>query len=365
MSQINLGIRKARKLLTCLGSGYVALDFVKGRYGDFSAVGGSCGNVMAILAWFGWNSIPTARIGNDEIGSAVLSEFAEIGVDNRYLISDVTVETPVVIQKFIEHLDGNRSHRFLLTCPDCGTWLPRFRAMTLLQANDVVKDIPIPNVFYFDRVAPSILKLARWAHDKGTLIVFEPSSIGDERTFQRAVELSHILKYSHDRLGYIPDLAAAKTPKIVIETLGSEGLRVRWRSRWSTLPSFKVLDFVDAAGSGDWCTAGLIHRLGQTGAKMLTGLRKAELDDALRFGQGLAAVNCAFEGARGTMMCLSLKQLNRALSNLTSNASDVFFALNPNVSTTLQLVDGVCGLCTRSASRLRDTYQTQSRHSGG
>jgi fructokinase len=66
-------------------------------------------------------------------------------------------------------------------------------------------------------------------------------------------------------------------------------------------PAFEVDDARDTAGAGDWCTAGLIHRLGQAGAAGLLEVEADELRDALRFGQAMAAWNCRFEGARGGM----------------------------------------------------------------
>ena len=318
---IELRAEKAKGGSTFLGGGFVALDLVEGRGGNFAVAGGSSGNVVAVLAWLGWNSAAAGRVGADAAGDLVLAEFCEGGVNITHLMQDRGIATPIVIQRFVDGSQGVRSHRFLLNCPDCGAWLPRFRAMTLKQAESVMGGVPDPKVFYFDRVAPSTLKLASWARERGALVVFEPSSIGDERGFQRAVERCHILKYSNDRLRDVGDLGSKETPGVIVETLGEEGLRVRWRSRWSTLPGFAAPHFTDAAGAGDWCTAGLIHKIGQTGAVSLSRLGKDELDDALRFGQGLAAVNCAFEGARGAMRWLSLKGMNEALVDVGSEST--------------------------------------------
>ena len=100
------------------------------------------------------------------------------------------------------------------------------RGLTLGQADTVIAGAPAPKTFYFDRVSPAALKFAQWAKDHGALIMFEPSSIGDERQFRKAVDVCHILKYSHDRLG-LRDLAEAYSPRVIVETLAEEGLRVR------------------------------------------------------------------------------------------------------------------------------------------
>ena len=145
-------------------------------------------------------------------------------------------------------------------------------------------------------------------------MLFEPSSIGDERTFQRAIDTCHVLKYAKDRLGHVPDLAAVKHPRLIIETCGADGLKVRWRGRWSHFPAFQAPGFVDAAGSGDWCSAGLIHQIARRSPINWAKIRKTDIERALRIGQAMAAINCGFEGARGAMAILSsIRSFNTAL----------------------------------------------------
>ncbi|WP_299211212.1 carbohydrate kinase family protein [uncultured Tateyamaria sp.] len=295
------------------------MDIVEGESETFAAAGGSCGNVMALLSFMGWHTQPVARLGTDNAGSFITEEFERLGVDTSHITCTSGVRTPIVIQRFVESSNGERTHRFSLTCPDCGAWLPRYRPTTIKHASEVIEKDRIPDAFFFDRVSPCALKLSEWAREKGALVVFEPSSIGDERQFQKAVDTAHILKYSHDRLGHLPDLAKVSGPKIVIETHGAEGLRVRWRSRWSTLPAIRAIHLVDAAGSGDWCTAGIIHAIGEGGSKALESLDKGRLDYGLRLGQALAAINCGFEGARGAMDALDIKRLNTMLSDSTED----------------------------------------------
>lgn len=346
MMRIDLALRPARGRPVCVGTGFVALDIVESSIQPFAAAGGSCGNVMAILAWLGWDAKPVARIGADWAGELVTTDLQRSGADLSALFVEGRVKTPIVIERFVEHPSGQRSHRFSLTCPGCGAWLPRYRALTISQINAFIADATRPKAFYFDRVSPASVRLARWANDQGALVVFEPSAIGDERLFQKSVELCHVLKFSHDRLGHIHDLAETAAPRIVIETNGEDGLRVRWRSRWSELPAFEVTKLRDAAGSGDWCSAGLIHRLAQSGSKTLDELRKADLDNALRFGQALAAVNCNFEGARGAMLALSHKQLANILVRLKENGRKSTLDYPDSGAGGLKVPVDLCGVCS-------------------
>lgn len=343
MTRIDLQIKKHCSTYSAVGAGFIALDIVEGRTTTFATSGGSCGNVMAMLAWLGWNAIPSSRIGRDAASEFIMQEYEKIGVDTSRLILDERVSTPIVIQKFTETADGGRSHRFSLSCPDCGSWLPRFRPMTIKHAEPLLTSKLKPQVLYLDRVTPASLRLARWARELGTLVMLEPSSIGDEKSFLRAVDLCDVLKYSWERLGHVPDLAEAKSPKVIIETKGQDGLRIRWRGHWSSLPAFRAPVFEDAAGSGDWCSAGFLHLIGFRGAAGLDTLKKADLSRALKFGQALAAINCRFEGARGLMTFMELPQANRALRSLVENGEIVDIDLGSE--TDRSLPKDLCNLC--------------------
>ena len=144
MTRVDLTLKAAPRHPICVGAGFVAADIVEGRTEEFVAAGGSCGNVLAILAWLGWTSYPVARLGRDWAATVIRKEFKSIGVEGDFLSDEKAVQTPIVIQRFVEDKAGKRVHRFSLACPECGGWLPRFRASTLQQATEVteVRDRP-------------------------------------------------------------------------------------------------------------------------------------------------------------------------------------------------------------------------------
>ena len=329
MTRIDLQLCRAAEGASALGGGFVALDVVDGDRGQFAAVGGSCGNVLTILAWLGWSSAPVARLGADPAAEFVREDLETFGVQLRHVSASARVQTPVVLQRFVEDRQGHRQHRFSLVCPECGAWLPRFRSVMMSHATKVMAETP-PKCFYFDRISPALLRLAEWVRCKGGLVFFEPSSIGDEALLRRAIDTCHVLKYSDERLGHVEDLADARQPALIVRTRGPEGLESRWRGRWSQQSAFKAAKVVDAAGSGDWCSAGLIHVIGQAGTAMLPNLQKVEIERGLRLGQALAALNCAHEGARGLMYAapnveavnLLLRGIKGGLSSADSDAQD-------------------------------------------
>jgi len=346
MTRVDLSLKSAAGHPSCIGVGFVAVDIVEGSGEGFVSAGGSCGNVMAILAWLGWNAVPFSRLGRDWAAKTIRKDLGESGVALDYLSEEDTVQTPIVIQRFVEDVSGRRTHRFALTCPECGGWLPRYRPITLAQANRLTSLSLKPKTLYLDRVSPAALRVAAWARDMGAMVLFEPSSIGDERQFQKAVDLCHILKYSHDRLGHLRDLREAHSPQIIIETLAEEGLRVRYRGDWTELPAFEAPWFRDGAGSGDWCSAGLIHHLGTHGSAVFQTLQKPRLLAALRFGQALAAVNCGYEGARGAMHALSRDQMANALTELSSCKPEQLPEVQSTANHDSEIPKKICATCS-------------------
>jgi fructokinase len=299
-------------------------------------------------------------MGHDWAARVVRKDFDALDIQYDFISGGRSVQTPIVIQRFVENSKGKRVHRFSLACPECGGWLPRYRASTLAQADEVIDSRIIPKTIYMDRISPAALRIAKWAKEAGALVVFEPSSIGDERQFQRAVDLCHILKFSRDRLGHIRDLPKMCGPKIIVETRGEQGLRYRWRGHWSDLPAFHVANFVDGAGSGDWCSAGIIHRLGAGGAKVINTLERPRLVAALRFGQALATVNCGFEGARGAMMVMTRPEFAKCVTALATKRREVVAEIEEFESREVQIPKRLCATCSASDRELKSKRQREA-----
>jgi len=315
--RIDLRLDKARRSSLAVGAGFVALDVIRGHKGDKLAAGGTCGNVMAILAWLGWHSVPIARLGEDTPARIVRADLESAGVDTSGVTANASTPTPIVIQWTVVNHAGKHSHRFTTSCPACGQWLPRFRSFARVEATQAIQKInSSPTVFFFDRVCSGINALARWARDVGAIVMFEPSGHNNDMHFREAIELCHILKFSHERLRHVRGFADNPHPSIVIQTLGAEGLRIRWRGKWTHFNSLAAPRFVDSAGAGDWCSAGLLHVVGQDGAKGLKALRKPKIENAIRIGQALSAINCGFEGARGAMSVLTRHSAAKILQKL-------------------------------------------------
>lgn len=291
-----------------IGTGLIALDVViQGNEYQSSKrwAGGTCGNVLIILGYLGWNAYPVARLNGEPASRRVLKDLKRWKLNLDFAKSVPRVNTPIVIHKIIKNGSGAAAHRFSLRCPNCGCWLPTYRPITTSSAQRVVTHMNDPNVFFFDRVSRGSIMLAKESAERGALIVFEPSGVGDPKLFQEAVSISHIIKYSRERMG--DSLKLSNRTMLEIQTLGSEGLRYRScldsvkTKGWEHLDPCQASSVRDTAGAGDWCTAGIIHRLGQGGVTKFEKTSLSNLERALRFGQALAAWTCGFEGARGGM----------------------------------------------------------------
>lgn len=298
------------------GSGLIALDIVLS--GDTATpprdwAGGTCGNVLAILAFLGWQAYPVARLNGDPASLRVKADLKKWGVSLDYAECAPTSHTPIIVQQIFRDGKGAAKHKFIWSCPSCGARLPSFRPVTANAVERVLPALSDASVFFFDRVSRAILTMAKKAAEEGAIIMFEPSGKGDPSLFKEAVQLAHILKYSRDRFTAIDGAIARGTNlTIEIQTLGREGLRVRDKlngrtSPWREKGAVHAPLVIDTCGAGDWCTAGLIATLGEGGGAGLKKGGKALLEKAIDYGQLLAAWNCGFEGARGGMYSAKTK----------------------------------------------------------
>lgn len=288
---------------TIVGTGLVALDvLMTDDCGNVeTALGGSAGNVLAILGHLGWSSTPVAQLGMDEAAARIKVEFGKLGANTQFLLQSEQLSTPVVYQYPAK---SGHSHEFSFRCPICGLkrgFVPPSDDGTVMSD---LRGIEAPDVFYFDRVTPWALELAERYREVGSLVVFEPSAVGsDLEAFRRGVRVAHILKYADDRIADIEGVDLSSVD-VEIQTHGKRGLQFRLAdspSMWHNLSAFDIPYVADTAGAGDWCTSGFLYALvgsifeSQGSARIST----RRIRESLRFGQILAALNCMEKGARG------------------------------------------------------------------
>lgn len=307
---------RSRTKPSVVGTGLIALDVVlTGNSLEARRLwaGGTCGNVLTILSYLGWRAFPVSRLNGDSASELLQQDLKKWGVCLSFAKLKPATSTPIVVERIHRTSHGEAFHRFTWICPNCGAWMPNYMAVRASAAKSIADRIKSPKIFFLDRVSRGALILATACSEKGAVVVFEPSCAGEPRLVREALEICHVLKYSHEHKKYLNEVYAAANPLLEVETLGQQGLRYRSRvsscktKGWQRLKAYEVSQFKDAAGAGDWCTAGIIHQIGRHGLAGLQKLADNELKDVLRFGQTLAAWNCRFEGARGGMYAVDRK----------------------------------------------------------
>lgn len=314
-----------------IGTGLVALDVVVGIDAKDSPrvyAGGTCGNVLSILGYFGWRSLPVARLG-DEPADRVFKDLERFGVDLKYAKLTPTAPTPIIVERIRRDSSGELYHSFSWSCPQCKSRLPGYAPVPAAAITPHLDELPPAGVFFFDRVSRGAITLAKAAQAKGAIVFFEPSGVGEPRLFREALTLAHVVKYSQERMKTLgewfdDEAGQPSAPLLEIETLGRGGLRYRTRlpadrtQDWRHVDAYPVPTLRDAAGCGDWTTAGIIDKIARNGLAGLRRLPLITLASAVRYGQALAAWNCGYEGARGGMYHLSSDDLTHIADSIAS-----------------------------------------------
>ena len=286
----------------CVGAGLISLDVLiwDGQRVPISYYGGgTCGNVMMILAHMGWETFPIARLDGTKDGVRVLDDMKRHNVHTDF-VSTQDGKTPVIVQRNFINKDGVPTHKFE-SRNNMGRFYLDFKSLTLKQANEVIEKMDfVPKVFFFDRVSPAIKKLAETFKEKGSAIFFEPSSRGgDVKRFNQCVEVADIIKFSDQRIKDVEQFESYKD-KLFIQTQGARGLSYRLNSGWKHLEPVANDKVVDTAGAGDWTAAAFINELFKA-RKGLSGITTVEIEKALNEAQKVGAASCSYEGARGMM----------------------------------------------------------------
>jgi fructokinase len=337
------------------GMGLIALDVVisEGSEPGYFA-GGTCGNVLAILAYLGWQCIPISRHKQDQASEIIRADLGKWGVDLSFLHLEPLADTPIVVERLEKDVSGIPYHRFSFFCPGCNRRYPRFQPVPLKSLEDAYSKIEESAVFFVDRVSPGSLVAAKKAKENGTVVFFEPPSASDDKNFRSMLATASIIKYSHDR---IDELEIPKgSVALEVQTLGRGGLRFRttlgaFRNHWHHFDAEPKRNLVDSAGAGDWLSAGLIHVLCKGGSAGFLKIKRQTLLRAFTFGQSLAAWNCGFVGARGGMYGAQVDELGALVKNHALHSQDE----NSNSALAIENYERaqICSGCDLSFGRLR------------
>ena len=121
---------RARRQPVVIGTGLVALDVVIPNdltVDPHVCAGGTCGNVLAALAFLGWQSYPIARLGADGAAKRITTDLRQWGVNLDFVSFDEEGSTPVVVHASEGMEPASRSTRFRGSARAAGQCFPGTR----------------------------------------------------------------------------------------------------------------------------------------------------------------------------------------------------------------------------------------------
>ena len=288
------------KKILCMGD--VALDVIAQlkeqiNYGNDTASkisthpGGQAANVATWITRTNNQAHIVARVGNDPVGFALISDLDKYGVQHKGLMNSGRPSGVVVIL-----VDSNGERTMF---PDNG-------ANADLEVSDLPSLDDIDGVFLSGyalldfRSRDAALGMIRKFREKKIPIFFDPTTTGA----MKAVPKSEILEWvgmcdgillnneEARYLGESDDIEEAEanlqklTPLVVIK-LGSRGATGVYTDQFAKVPAVTT-NVVDTTGAGDSFAAGFIPKW----------LETSDLEQALSAGTALAAKCVATVGAR-------------------------------------------------------------------
>ena len=262
-------------------------------------VGGTCGNVMCMLAHFGWETFPVTNLDRSEEGLGMTQSLKDYGCDCRFVTTTDTGGTTILTIRHGLDENGNKKMSVRQGSPG-GSRFPRRRHIRLRdQAPAFIEALDfVPDVFFFDDPAAGYRYMARELREKGTLVYFEPSAIKEKADFE-SIATSDIIKFSGEN---VQDVSFVKDyrDKLFIQTLGSEGLRFNLRGEgWVNLPPVENDNVADWEGAGDWTTSAFLNALAEAEALSIKRLTSAVVKEALEKAQVVASKSVSYMGSKG------------------------------------------------------------------
>jgi fructokinase len=310
---------RTRRAAVLAGTGLTAVDriYVPNSDAPIEALGGSCGNVLVSLAALGHDVAPILSLGTDAHGDFLVDQLRQSGCRTEYVFRSSDYGSPVIVQ----HVDPRAGkHWFTSTCPETNRRFPRFIPIDERHLEEVRPALDSFAVFYTDRLSPAIVAAMEEAANRGALVFFEPAGRGEDALFSRALEVCSMVKLSGETAGLQIPAQDLPSSLVVVRTYGARGLTVSLEKSELSFAAVPAPRLVDSSGSGDMVTIGLLDRLLRSWER--SGCWSPEtIYEGIIAGQRLAAVNCAFAGARGAFLALGAAWVRQALDGALDRSS--------------------------------------------
>lgn len=280
--------------------------FVVGKANKFTeniiaeSVGNTCGNVAAILPYLGVQTFPIVHLDQSEQGYLIKNDLQRYGADVRFVQNSANGGTTLLrCTHKRDKMTGEHTTSFRATSP--GSRFPRRRFLRVRdEAPAFMENLDfVPDIFFFDAAEAGLRYLASELRKKGTLVYFEPESDADKAKFLKAVEVSDIVKFSHEKVGNL-DFVAQNSDKLFIRTMGAEGLEFNLCGQgWVKIDPVPNDNVVDWEGAGDWTTSQFIACLCEKDMLSLAQMTVESLRTCLEVACSTASRSVSYMGSKG------------------------------------------------------------------
>lgn len=285
-----------------IGTGLLCLDIIHKNKDIILMNGGTCANVMTVLAQLGEES--TVLMPNyymDEQKTFCYNTLKKMNINVIHYC-----KTKKRIPRIIEVYEGDKKHRFYTKCQKCGKDLLENRFISEKEAQNLMPQIMNNDVFLTDRISNGIKYIAHQFVAMNKKVFYEPNSARNLKAVIEMSKLAHVIKFSADRISLetaniILKQCAGSALELMIATQGERGMSFCYRidetqfSEWIKGPSIDFKSIRDTSGAGDWLTAGFLHLWSKAGYN----LDKDVIFDILKRALDLSAICSMVEGAQG------------------------------------------------------------------
>ena len=301
---------------TCLLSGNFALDtivtreypngFVVGKANKYiekvvaECVGNTCGNVASILPYLGVQTYPIGHFDLSEQGMQIKNDLQRYGADIRFVENSENGGTTLLrCTHKRDKATGEHTTSFRATSP--GSRFPKRRFIRVRdEAPTFVENLNfLPDIFFFDAAEAGLRYIASELQRRGTLVYFEPESDADKKKFLKAIEVSDIVKFSHEK---VSDLSFVEQypDKLFIRTMGAEGLEFNLCGQgWVKITSVPNDNVVDWEGAGDWTTSQFIACLCEKDMLSILQMTTDSVQECLEIACRTASRSVSYLGSKG------------------------------------------------------------------
>ncbi|MBM3772603.1 MAG: ribokinase [Acidimicrobiia bacterium] len=251
--------------------------------------GGQTATAMVVAARLGWRASYIGRFGGDELGALSRTSLVDEGVDvaASQLVGDATNQFAIVI------VDARSGERTVL-------W-DRHPALTMHPEAVLAADVCAGRMLLVDcHETAAATRAAQFARAAGIPTVLDVEKVrpGIAELLQQTDAIIAAEAFPTELTGYdapgraLEAIAREFDAPLVAVTLGADGSLARCGGKEIRTRAFPV-NCIDSTGAGDAFHGGF------AAACLQSPDHPVDVEDALRYANAVAALNCRALGARG------------------------------------------------------------------